>query len=178
MQYQSCFAAMAQTSALRLPRKLVTKNRVLYARPATLSECSTPAKERTNCVDRETKLTNATDAVAAIEIPPYPASTAGTAFEATKARVGTAPGTSRMHVRMGLEGIQDADQGQQPTVWAVEGGSSANGERRSKNCIAADYIAPHHFCTKQPSAGPEGVARIAQQRNTQRSCSVRSFNVF
>lgn len=34
--------------------------------------------------------------------------------------------TKRMHVRVGLEGLEDADRGQEPTVWAMAGGSSGD----------------------------------------------------
>ena len=32
--------------------------------------------------------------------------------------------TTRVHVRVGLEGLENADRGQKPTVWAVTGASS------------------------------------------------------
>ena len=34
--------------------------------------------------------------------------------------------TTRMHVRVGLEGLEDADREQEPTVWAVAGGGSSD----------------------------------------------------
>lgn len=39
---------------------------------------------------------------------------------------------TRMHVRVGLGGLEDADRGQEPTVWAVAGGRSRDVKGENK----------------------------------------------
>ncbi|CAM9214135.1 unnamed protein product [Laminaria digitata] len=109
-----------QTSTLRLPRKKssATRERVVHARPpdAPPPERSIPAKER---------LEKAAAAAAKAEML-----RGGTFFGETPRSEPTGGGkrgarttTKRMHVRVGLEGLEGADRGQEPTVWAMAGGS-------------------------------------------------------
>lgn len=60
---------------------------------------------------------------------------------------------SRIHVRAGVEGLQDADRGQQPTIWAVASGKNPSGERaRRTNC---HLVPPTH-----PSATPHVLVAV------------------
>lgn len=104
-----------QTSALRLPRKKkVATDRILHAKRPPAA----PVDQHV----QETWLESAPTRVFAAEARQKRSNETGS--------IGTiAARPPQVHVRVGLGGVQDADRGQQRTVWAVARGEDTSGER-------------------------------------------------
>lgn len=116
---KNVFFFFCQTSALRLPRKSAAGGeRVVHASPpaAPPSKRTTPAEE-----ERLEKT-----AAAELEVSHGGTFAGEASSEPAGGRKAGVNATTRMHVRVGLDGLEDADRGQEPTVWAMVGGSSAN----------------------------------------------------
>ncbi|CAM9126080.1 unnamed protein product [Hapterophycus canaliculatus] len=119
-----------QTSSLRLPRKSIAAgDRVFQARPST-SKDGTPSPGShgvdQNHVEPSRRIANGHKATdnrrwCSTSTPEVPSGPARIGESRSDRRAG------RMHVRVGLEGLQDADQEQQPTIWAVARGENATG---------------------------------------------------
>lgn len=105
-----------QTSTLILPRKSCSRERILHPLPATPSEKSSPAVDVLQ-IDQEKEACIVDRAAGHQQTPSNAVRTPSEAI-----RVG------QMHVRVGLEGFQDADQGQAPTIWAVSTGQHGRRE--------------------------------------------------
>ncbi|CAM9249370.1 unnamed protein product, partial [Scytosiphon promiscuus] len=120
-----------QTSSLRLPRKTVAvRDRVLQAR-SSIAEIALSPPGSDRLVDenhRQPSRVVATGDKAADNRVRLPRSTLETPSTCARTGVSRLEGRAeQMHVRVGLEGLQDADRGQHPTVWAVARGGNAAG---------------------------------------------------
>eukprot|EP00904_Undaria_pinnatifida_P009876 jgi/Undpi1/6018/HiC_scaffold_2.g01292.m1 len=108
-----------QTSALRLPRKSAAGGeRVVHASPPA----APPPKRTTPAEEERLEKT----AAAELEVSHGETFAGEASSEPAGGRKAGVNATTRMHVRVGLDGLEDADRGQEPTVWAMAGGSSAN----------------------------------------------------
>ncbi|CAM9635429.1 unnamed protein product [Ectocarpus sp. 4 AP-2014] len=104
-----------QTSALRLPRKSsAATHRTIHPRPLspTKSSASSSPEAQVNQHGEETYREKASRGLS---------TATGGAYE--PARVGIAVGReAHMHIRVGLEGLRDADRGQHRAIWSVANG--------------------------------------------------------
>lgn len=123
-----------QTSALRLPRRTTTavRDRIVHAKSPIRPEGSFSSEALADQEHQEACLETATAAEIAVESRQQAQNETDYVEE-----VGAV--ASRMHVRAGLEGLRDADRGQQPTVWAVARGDDPDGEQA---CRTANWCAP------------------------------------
>lgn len=174
-----------QTSALRLPRKASTaRDRIVHAKSPVPSEGSVSPEALVDQEHRETCLETSTAAEIAVESRQQ-----GQNKTASVEGVGKA--APRVHVRVGLEGLQDADRGQQPTVWAVARGDNASGEQAcvpNHRLLPRQHIEVQHphvlvavflsSCRHQPSKGRRLLEITKMSSTNSRSSWSKCFVLF
>lgn len=112
-----------QTSILRLPRKRTTtlRDRIVHAKSPIPKESSSWPEALAGKDHREACLETNTTEIAA--------ESAQHGQNEAASVEGVGAKTPRVHVRVSLEGLQDADREQKPTIWAVARGDNPSGEK-------------------------------------------------
>lgn len=145
-----------QTSALRLPRKNRFRGRALHGSPLNTLKSFAGATEGPHSLDEMKHAAFSRDEHTAMENGFYPAKAAHTAHGRKNAgRTSARPGAraERVHVRVGLCDLMDADHEQESTVWALAGTSKISPGNYWWGIIQQGSDRPH-TCSVSVSMSP------------------------